>query len=62
MSERIDPSETKKDVALQDLFTSLAAVAQAGMENGQSDVAALDLPDETVTRAGEIYRQGTVEK
>jgi len=62
MSETIIPSEDKKDVALKDLFTSIAAVAEAGMENGQGDVVALDLPDETVTRAIEIYRQSTVEE
>lgn len=45
-----------KSAALRDFFASVSAVAQAGIERDETDVAAVELSPEAVERAGEIYR------
>jgi hypothetical protein len=58
MSEIIDTrsDEAARAAELRELFTSISAVVQAGIEHDELDTLAIDLPIETVERAGEIYR------
>jgi hypothetical protein len=59
MSETPTPAE--KETAMRDFLATIGAVAQAGIEHGQENTVALDLPEETIVRAGEIFRQNTAE-
>ena len=60
MSET-QPTGAERNAALQDLFSSLGAVAEAGLEQGQEETVVLELPDETLDRAADIYRSSTLD-
>jgi hypothetical protein len=55
MSEKLDPNIPEVNTAMADFARSIAAVAQAGLENDQGDMSALELPAETLERAADIY-------
>ncbi len=45
----------EKAAELRDLFSSIGAVVRAGIEHGELDTPVIDLPIDTVERAGEIF-------
>lgn len=53
--------EPEHSEALRELFKGIAAVAQAGIEQDQGDVSALELPEETLKRAAEIFKGESAE-
>lgn len=51
--------DSDKEVAMRDLFASLAAVAQAGQEHAHPEMPVIQLPEDTLERAREIYQDPT---